>query len=163
MQHYSLHLIWSEEDGAYIATVPEIPQLKVVSKTLSQAVLEADEAISEYIEDQNRNQEPSADPRTLTRYSGQFRLRIPRILHATLATEAEGEKISLNSYIMYLLSQRHAKQPVNELAEPVLNTQLRETIQYLHEFTSNMTISGPFDTPDFSWRNDSSTTITQIH
>jgi len=39
--------------------------------------------------------------------SGQLRLRMPKSLHAALSNEAEEESISLNTYIVTLLSDRH--------------------------------------------------------
>ena len=40
-----------------------------------------------------------------TDYSGNFRVRIPKSLHAKLAEDAKGEGTSLNQYIVYLLSK----------------------------------------------------------
>ena len=41
-------------------------------------------------------------------YSGQFKLRIPKILHKTLAENAKKEGISMNQYCLYLLSRNDA-------------------------------------------------------
>ena len=42
---------------------------------------------------------------TLPRYSGQFRLRAPRSLHAWLAARAELEGVSLNTLCVQILSE----------------------------------------------------------
>ena len=47
--------------------------------------------------------EPPA-PRTLEDYSGQFRVRLPRWLHAGLASQAERESVSLNSLVISYLA-----------------------------------------------------------
>jgi predicted RNase H-like HicB family nuclease len=50
MSKYSMNLIWSEEDNAYIVTVPEFPNLSAFGKTPQQAVNEAEIAIRGFIE-----------------------------------------------------------------------------------------------------------------
>jgi antitoxin HicB len=44
-------------------------------------------------------------PLTLPRHSGQFRLRVPRSLHAWLAARAELEGVSLGTLIVQLLTE----------------------------------------------------------
>ena len=41
-------------------------------------------------------------------YSGQFKLRIPRSLHRSLAEHSQREGISMNQYCVYLLSRNDA-------------------------------------------------------
>ena len=41
-------------------------------------------------------------------YSGQFKLRIPKSLHRSLAEHARQEGISMNQYCVYLLSRNDA-------------------------------------------------------
>lgn len=41
--------------------------------------------------------------------SGKFRVRIPKKLHAELVNEAIEQDISLNSYVIYLLSTRYGQ------------------------------------------------------
>ncbi len=50
MFRYSANLIWSEEDGAYMATVPEFPNLSAFGKTPREAVREAETAVRGFIE-----------------------------------------------------------------------------------------------------------------
>lgn len=48
------------------------------------------------------------EPDSLEDYSGQFKLRIPRSLHRSLAEHSKREGISMNQYCMYLLSKNDA-------------------------------------------------------
>ncbi len=41
-------------------------------------------------------------------YSGQFKLRIPRSLHRSLAEHSQRQGISMNQYCVYLLSRNDA-------------------------------------------------------
>ena len=45
------------------------------------------------------------EPDTLDNYSGQFKLRMPKSLHKSLANHALREGISMNQYCLYLLSK----------------------------------------------------------
>ena len=48
------------------------------------------------------------EPDSLKDYSGQFKLRIPRSLHRSLAEHSQREGISMNQYCVYLLSRNDA-------------------------------------------------------
>ena len=51
---------------------------------------------------------PVREPDNLENYSGQFKLRIPKSLHRSLAEHARQEGISMNQYCVYLLSRNDA-------------------------------------------------------
>ena len=54
---------------------------------------------------------PIAEPVTeaeITEYSAQFKLRIPRSLHRSLAEHAKAEGTSMNQYCLYLFSSNDA-------------------------------------------------------
>ena len=51
---------------------------------------------------------PVREPDDLENYSGQFKLRIPKSLHRSLAEHARQEGISMNQYCVYLLSRNDA-------------------------------------------------------
>ena len=48
-EHYSMHIQWSEEDQAYIVTVPELPGCKTHGGTYEEAVKQGKEAIESWI------------------------------------------------------------------------------------------------------------------
>ena len=45
------------------------------------------------------------EPISLEEYSGQFKLRIPKSLHRSLAEHSKAEGISMNQYCLYLLTK----------------------------------------------------------
>lgn len=161
MDKYSLQLIWSATENAYVATVPEFPQLTLVAPSAAEAIARLQTAIAAYLQGQAERRESAPRPRHLEEYSGQFRLRLPRVLHASLVREAEAEGISLNSYLLYLLSHRYAQQQTLEQAAAAYGAEVRESIQCMHEMVSSITVSTPA-TPIFALDNDSSITITEI-
>ena len=52
-----------------------------------------------------------AEPDSLNDYSGQFKLRIPKSLHRSLAEHSRREGISMNQYCLYLLARNDAITP----------------------------------------------------
>jgi antitoxin HicB len=102
---YSMQIFWSEEDGEYVALVPEFPYLSALAKKPDKAVREAvmvTEAVLESLADQG--QEPP-EPQILSSFSGQIRVRMPRTLHRKLAGRARMEDVSLNTLIVSLLAE----------------------------------------------------------
>lgn len=46
-----------------------------------------------------------AEPESAESYSGQFKLRLPKTLHKTLAEDSKKEGVSMNQYCVYLLAK----------------------------------------------------------
>jgi len=116
MFRYSINLIWSDEDESYVATIPEFPGLSAFGDTPEEAVEEAKIAANGFIKVYEEDGRTPPEPGVLKSFSGQLRVRIPKSLHASLALEANKECISLNTYIVNLLSEKHAFEKVrNEL------------------------------------------------
>jgi len=101
---YSFRVFWSEEDDAFIASCPEFPGISGIGDTAEEAVAEAKQALELAIETYRDEGWPLPDPTILESHSGQFRVRVPRSLHAMLAEGAEVEGVSLNSYVISLLA-----------------------------------------------------------
>ncbi len=80
-------------------------------------------------------------------FSGQFRLRLPRSLHADLAMEAVEQGVSLNGYVVYLLSTRLSQ----EKASSLFRDRLAETVQEVHQMVSSMTVGGETEPGELVW------------
>lgn len=105
MFKYSMQLFWSEEDGEYVALIPEFPDLNALAETPEAAAREAQVVAGLFLEDMAEcNQEPPA-PQTLSSYSGETRVRMPRTLHQRLAGRALMENVSLNTLMVSLLAE----------------------------------------------------------
>ena len=48
------------------------------------------------------------EPDSSSNYSGQFKLRLPKSLHKSLAEHAKAEGTSMNQYCLYLLTKNDA-------------------------------------------------------
>lgn len=105
MQNYSFRVLWSDEDECYIATSPEFPNLSAFGDSAQEALAELDIALEAAIETYEEEGWELPLPQKLHEYSGQFRLRLPKNLHARLAGEAEREGVSLNTLAVQYLAE----------------------------------------------------------
>lgn len=105
MEHYSYRVFWSEPDASYIAVCPEVPGLSAFGPTPEAATSELGVAIRMAVETYREEGWELPKPQSQGEYSGQFRLRLPRSLHANLAHAAESEGVSLNTLAVTFLSE----------------------------------------------------------
>ena len=103
-QTYSYRVVWNDEDAAYIATCPEFAGVSAFGDSPEEALQEARVALKLAIEAYLADGWELPSPISSPEFSGQFRLRLPRSLHAALVERAADEGVSLNSYSMSLLS-----------------------------------------------------------
>lgn len=106
---YRLEIIPDIEEGGYGARYPELPGCITCGETLNSVAKNAEDAKREWLLTALEDGLPIPEPESETsQYSGQFKLRIPKVLHKTLAEHAKREGISMNQYCMYLLSRNDA-------------------------------------------------------
>ncbi len=115
MMKYSVSIVWSEEDEGFIAVIPEFKNLSAFGETYEEALKQAEIAADGYIETLKEEKLPLPEPNKLSDYSGQIRLRMPRLLHQVLSEEAVRQDISLNTYMVSLLSMNYG---VNKISLP---------------------------------------------
>jgi predicted RNase H-like HicB family nuclease len=63
MPRYELIIYWSEEDGAFVAEVPELPGCAADGATYREAVAAAEVAIQEWVETARELGRPVPEPR----------------------------------------------------------------------------------------------------
>ncbi len=94
-------------------------------------------------------------------FSGQFRLRIPTSLHRALAGEARGQGVSLNSYLLFLLSTRHSQEQTWRQAEAFHRRQIEDTayaLQEVHKMVASLTLGEP-EHESFTWLSSGSSNV----
>jgi predicted HicB family RNase H-like nuclease len=106
---YSFQVAWSERDAAYVAVSAEFPQLSGLGSTPDEAVRQLQVAIDLAIDTYKDEGWPLPEPIPVGEYSGQFRLRLPKSLHHSLAVRAQAEGISLNTLAVTLLTDGLAR------------------------------------------------------
>ena len=109
---YKIEIIPDVEEGGFGASYPELPGCITCSDTFEGILKNAEDAKREWIQAalESGLTIPEPSDRDIDKYSGQFKLRIPKSLHKSLSEHARAEGISMNQYCLYLLSSREALQ-----------------------------------------------------
>jgi antitoxin HicB len=106
-RRYPTNVFWSDEDDGFIAVATDLPGCSAFGETQPEALAELQDAITAWIEAArsagNPIPEPSK-PAEEAEYSGKVLLRMPRDLHARLARLAKTQTVSLNHYLVFLLT-----------------------------------------------------------
>lgn len=98
-EQYAYRVVWSNEDGEFVATVAEMPSLSWLAPTQTEALEGLRALVDDVIADMRASGEPVPEPLSLKSYSGKFVVRIPPELHRRLAIEAAEEHVSLNRLV----------------------------------------------------------------
>ena len=102
---YRLEIVEDKSEGGYVASYPDLPGCLTCGETIEEVVKNANDAKKEWLLAAIEENIDIPEPDTLDNYSGQFKLRMPRSLHKSLANYALREGISMNQYCLYLLSK----------------------------------------------------------
>lgn len=102
--NYRMEILEDRDEGGYIISFPELPGCITCGEDIESAVKNAVDAKKAWLEAAIENGNEIYVPNSLEDYSGQFKLRIPRSLHRSLAEHSKREGISMNQYCVYLLS-----------------------------------------------------------
>jgi len=112
-KHYRVALRF-DPDGYRVAGHPELPGCLSDGATAQEALASLDIARDLWIESRRASGLPVPEPGEQPQYSGRLLLRIARSLHRELAQEAEGEGVSLNSWIARILAGRNTQRESTE-------------------------------------------------
>lgn len=95
----------TDEGGGYLAEFPDLPGCMADGETVEAALHQAEDALKSWLATAKEFGDPIPKPDSMARYSGQWRLRLPKSLHAALAAYAKEEGVSLNTLAATLLAQ----------------------------------------------------------
>ena len=107
---YKLEIIPDSEESGFVASYPDLPGCITCGSTISDAVNNAEDAKKEWFLATIEENIEIAEPKNADSYSGQFKLRIPKSLHKTLAEDSKKEGVSMNQYCVYLLAKNSEKE-----------------------------------------------------
>jgi predicted RNase H-like HicB family nuclease len=114
MDKYPISIKWSDEDGGYIAAIPGILGLSAFGESPPEALTELKIAAHAYLQSLKKAGKPMPVFDKVAPFSGQLRLRMPKSLHAELSQAAANEGISLNTYLVALLSKKQSERDLLE-------------------------------------------------
>ena len=106
--NYRMEIVGDKDEGGFVVSFPELPGCITCGETVESAVANALDAKKAWLEAAVEDGIEIHEPDSLEDYSGQFKLRIPRSLHRSLAEHSKREGISMNQYCVYLLSRNDA-------------------------------------------------------
>ena len=102
---YKMEIVEDQDEGGFVISYPDLPGCITCGETIESALHNAKDAKREWIRAALEEGIEIYEPDSLEKYSGQFKLRIPRSLHRSLAEHSQREGISMNQYCVYLLSK----------------------------------------------------------
>ena len=105
---YRMEIIEDKNEGGFVVSYPDLPGCITCGETIEIALANAVDAKKEWLTAALEEGISIQMPDNLENYSGQFKLRIPRSLHRSLAEHSRKEGISMNQYCVYLLSRNDA-------------------------------------------------------
>jgi predicted RNase H-like HicB family nuclease len=95
----------ADPDGGYVAKFPDLPGCVTQGETLAEAVAMAEDAKQGWLEASYDVGNEIPLPTYSEEYSGRLLLRLPKSLHRQLAESAARDGVSINQYIVMLVSQ----------------------------------------------------------
>ena len=94
--HYTYRVTWSPEDQEYIGLCAEFASLSWLAKSPEIALKGIQKIVADVVTDLQVSGEPVPVALAEKSYSGEFRVRIPPLLHRNLALMAAEQGVSLN-------------------------------------------------------------------
>ena len=105
---YRLEILPDPDEGGFVVRYPDLPGCISVGATMNDALANAQDAKQAWIAAALKEGIQIVEPSSTEDYSGQFKLRLPKSLHRSLAEHAKAEGTSMNQYCVYLLSRNDA-------------------------------------------------------
>jgi predicted HicB family RNase H-like nuclease len=94
--HYTYRVTWSPEDQEFIGLCAEFASLSWLAKSPEKALKGIQKIVADVVADLQASGEPVPLALSEKSYSGEFRVRIPPLLHRNLALMAAEQGVSLN-------------------------------------------------------------------
>lgn len=94
-----------EEGGGYLVEYLDLPGCMADGETVEEALMEGEDAVTAWIRSAQEDGTSIPEPNSLSQYSGQWRIRVPKSLHAQLDSKAKLEGVSLNTLAVALLAE----------------------------------------------------------
>jgi antitoxin HicB len=132
---YPIELV--PDEGGFLASIPDLPGCISSGQTPEEALQGLEEAKELWVEGRLEAGLTIPEPTVPSDYSGKFVLRIPRSLHRDLDAAARHDGVSLNQYIVKLLSERLQLARVQASLDRLLDTSAgrrRAAVDFAQQF-----------------------------
>jgi antitoxin HicB len=102
---FTIRPLSDADGGGFLIEYPDLPGCHSDGETPEQAIVNGRDAVRSYLVSCREHGDPIPKPSSPVGSSGQFRLRMPKSLHAQLAARAESEGVSLNMLVVAAAAQ----------------------------------------------------------
>ncbi|MGA2145997.1 MAG: toxin-antitoxin system HicB family antitoxin [Bryobacteraceae bacterium] len=102
---FTIRPLSAEDGGGYLIEYPDLPGCHSDGETPEQAIVNGRDAVRSYLLSCKKHGDPVPKPSSPALSSGQFRVRMPKSLHARLVAQAEREGVSLNMLMVAAAAQ----------------------------------------------------------
>ncbi len=111
LNQYTYEITWSEDDAQFIGLCKEFPYLSAFGDTQEEALKEIKEVVEFSLEWMKEDGEELPNPIGIKQYGGKILLRIPVSLHSKVACQANINEVSINQFLLNLISENlfHSK------------------------------------------------------
>ena len=103
--NYKMEIKKDLDEGGYVVAFPDLVGCVTCADTIEDAIRLAEVAKREWFSACIQDGIVIPVPLSDHDFSGQFKLRIPKSLHRSLAENSKKEGISMNQYCLYLLAK----------------------------------------------------------
>jgi antitoxin HicB len=110
-----------EDEGSFVASIPDLPGCFTYGETIEEAIANLQATKRLWLKGAIESGQTVPEPTGIEDFSGKFVLRIPRALHRSLDREAKKQGVSLNHYLVHLLSERHSILALDQRLETLLS------------------------------------------
>lgn len=112
--------LYPDLEGGYVAEIKDLQGCITQGETAEEALEMIEDARQLWLRTAQKHGDLIPLPSTDTQYSGKTMLRMPRSLHQALAEGAQREDVSLNQYLVSLLSQAITRRTLKHEVTEVL-------------------------------------------
>ena len=101
---YKIEILPEEDNEGFALHCPELKGCITCADTIEEGLKMIEDAKKSWFTACMEDNISIPEPNDCSDYSGQFKLRIPKSLHKSLAERSKQEGVSMNQFCMYLLS-----------------------------------------------------------
>ena len=97
---FTVRKLAAEEGGGYLVEYPDVPLCRSDGETIEEAIANGRDALEGSLMCYLQDNKPLPKPSSGQAYSGTFRVRMSKTMHAQIAARAKEEGVSLNLFVV---------------------------------------------------------------